>query len=344
MIAGTKPGKNNTPQPGGNGFQLNAPRVGGNGFHLNHPLDWDTTDSTRTLRTLRTLSDLDDLEGPKGTMTRVARGDVCGADANAHTPDTPDAPDAPTPHEMMAMEWEQFLLAAYEENQSHLADVEDDDERRWQGETRIFWFTHLVWSRPDLGPDAHQPARLFTKIEASLKRWSAECKRTKEEPPHGFTGDAWEEWFGISRDEAKTEFLTLWAKFRHPVGQSPLEAALMLARRQSLGLSPEVCQRRGIETARDRPDGYLLFVSLAGHLQTILGGQPIYLPQEVLAKLLRVSARTISSWRSWAVEDGYLVQVSAPGRRSPGRYRFDVSRWKVLEKKSPQGTGEGFAP
>ena len=75
---------------------------------------------------------------------------------------------------------------------------------------------------------------LFDKIEATLKRWSASCKRKKEDPPHGLNGDAWQDWFAITREDAKTEFLTLWPKFRFPADKGPIDAAVMLARATGL--------------------------------------------------------------------------------------------------------------
>jgi len=216
-----------------------------------------------------------------------------------------------------------------------------DENLIWQSDTPLFRFVHLVWSRPDLGADAHRPAALFSKIESSLKGWTSTATKRKQEPPFGKTGDPWEEWFNLCREEAKTEFLDLWPKFRWPAGQSPLDAAVMLSRRMLLIPNDELCKKRFIEP-RDRPEGYCLFLSVCGHLQAMVGDRSIFLPQEPLAKALRVQGRTISRWRQWAVEDGMLRQTAAPGRRRAAEYRFRIEGWRVLEKKAPRGTAEGF--
>jgi hypothetical protein len=243
----------------------------------------------------------------------------------------------------LALPWEEFLVKAYEQNRERLIAIESDGdiETTWQAETPLFRFAHLIWSRTDLVAEAHRPAAVFAKIETTIKCWSAGYRQKKQEPPHGFTGDAWEEWFGISREECKTEFLTLWPKFRFPADQSPLDAAVLLARRTLLIPSDEVCERRFVDRG-DPEVGYCFFISVCGHLQTMMGNRPIFLPQEPLAKLLRVQGRTVSRYRQWAVEDGMLKQTEPPGRRRAARYRFDTSRWITLEKKAPPGTAEGF--
>lgn len=314
MIA---PSKNGTPQPGGNGVHLNAP----------------SSSSGRCPTGLTDYQDYQDSQGP-------SRLPGTGRDSKGVVSPTRETTCVVS---LLTSPWDEFLVRAYEANSEHLDGIDEADPNdSWQLETPLFGFVHFVWSRPDLGEDAHRPAALFTRIEASLKQWTAGYKREHQEPPHGFTGDPWANWFGISREDAKTEFLDLWPRFRFPANQSPIDAAVMLARRMLLTPSDEVCQRRGIETAHDRPDGYCLFVSVCGHLQAALGDRPIYLPQDLLAAKLRVAGRTISRWRQWAVEDGYLRQVSAPGRRRAAEYRFDVSRWKVLEKKSTPAPAEGF--
>jgi hypothetical protein len=250
-----------------------------------------------------------------------------------------------TARSLFDLPWEDFLGKAIDATRDHLDSIEADGDytTAWQTQTPMFRFAHLVWSRPDLGPDAHRPAAVFTRIESTFKQWTTYCRKRKgQEPPNGFTGDAWEEWLGIYREDAKTEFLTLWPKFRWPANQSPLEAAVLLARRLLVIPTDDICEKRMVE--RNNPTiGYCFFLSVAGHLQVMLGDQPIFLPQDDLAKLLHVQGRTISRWRSWAVEDGMLRQTEPPGRRRAARYRFDISRWDALAKKASPGTAEGFA-
>lgn len=305
-------------QPGKNG----TPQLGGDGVHLNTP-------SSSSGRSPPGLSDYQDSQGLPG---------LPGTSKDSHGVGVP-----PTCASILQLPWEEFLVGAYEENRDRLDEIEADGDLNstWQLQTPLFRFVHLVWSRPDLGADAHRPAAVFAKIESTLKCWSTSQKRKKQEPPHGFSGDPWEEWFEISREDAKTEFLALWPKFRFPAGQTPLDAAVLLARRNLLLPSDEVCQRRFIE-AHNRAEGYCLFISVCGHLQAMMGDRSILLPEDQLAKLLRVRGRTISRWREWAVEDGMLWKTAPPGRRRAAEYRFNIAGWSTLEKKAPPGTAEGF--
>ncbi len=315
-----QPSANGTPPKVSDGVHLKTPQPGREGVHLDTPPNCLAGSPPGLSGTIRTIKDshrtIKDLQG--------------GA--------TP-----PRALSFLSLPFDEFLIRAYEANQEHLDTIEDGNA--WQLQTPLFRFTHLIWSRQDLGADAHQPATLFSKIERALKQWTATRKRSKQEPPNGFSGDCWEEWFGLSRDECKTEFLSLWPKFRRPAGQSPLEAAVTLAYRMLLLPGQEVIQRRAIETdytGRARPEGYLLFLSVCGHLQAMNGDKPIFLPQEELAPLLHVQGRTISRWRQWAVEDGSLRQVAAPGRRRAAEYRFNIAGYDCLKSKAPQGTAEGF--
>ncbi len=306
------PSKNGTPPHVGKGVQLDAPSSSSAGCPRG---------LRGTMTTLRTPKDSEDSEGPRETR-RVSAEPTCAS--------------------LLSLPWEEFLVKAHQANQEHLDSI-DDADNEWQLDTPLFRFVHLVWSRPDLGADTHRPAALFAKIETSLNRWSAARKRHRQEPPHGFGADPWAEWFDLSREDSKTEFLTLWPKFRFPANQTPIDAAVLLARRNLLIPSDEVCQRRGIET-HNGSEGYCFFISVCGHLQAAMGDRSIFLPQETMAKALRVQGRTVSRWRLWAVEDGLLRQTEGPGRRRAARYRFDVSRWNILETKAPPGTAEGFAP
>ena len=310
MDFNSKPSKNGTPPTVCNGVQFDTP----------------ANSSAGSPRGLRDYEDYERLGGLRKTER-----------------DSEGVPDG-TARDLFNLPWEQFLVEAHKTNQEHFDAIDSDGDylTGWQLQTPLFGFVHFVWSRPDLGPDAHRPAAVFTKIESTLKRWSANYKRQRKEPPNGFTGDAWEEWFGVSREEAKTEFLDLWSKFRWPANQTPLEAAVLRARRNLLIPNDEVCERRMVE--RNNPTiGYCFFLSVCGHLQVMLGDQTIFLPQDGLAKLLRVQGRTISRWRQWAIEDGMLRQTEPPGRRRAARYRFDISRYGPLTEKAYTGTAEGFA-
>lgn len=312
-----------TPQGIPSGVHLDTPQQGGDGVHLNDP-------TSGILRSPQGLTRLSGLSGLSKTLK-----DHKGEQA-------PEA-SACTRVSLLTLPWEEFLVKAYEANREHLGRIGDqcDSNIDWQLNTPLFRFAHLVWSRSDLKGNAHRPGAVFDEIEKTLKRWSSSWKKQKRKPPYGFTGDSWEDWFGVCREEAKTEFLDLWPKFRFPAGQSPLDAAVLLARRMLLIPTDDVCKKRYIE-ARDRPDGYCMFLSVCGHLQAMLGNRSIFLPQEPLAEALRVQGRTISRWRQWAVEDGLLKQTAAAGRRRAAEYRFKIEGWDVLTKKAPPGTAEGF--
>jgi len=77
-----------------------------------------------------------------------------------------------------------------------------------------------------------------------------------------------------------------------------------------------------------RPPGYPLFVSVASWLQKDREvGATILLPDEELARLLDVTAATISRYRRWAQEDGYLHEVKPHEFKGKGgkatEFRFD---------------------
>jgi len=297
---------------------VDTPQPGGNGVHLNRPQSGKGRSPTG-------LSDYQDSQGLSG---------LSGTNKESR----------PNATECLSLPWEEFLVWAFDSNREHLEDLETEAglEASWQLDTPLFKFTHLVWSRPNLGDDARHPAKLFSRVEKSLKRWTKRKKADGNDPLYKVTGDPWEEWFCLSREDAKTEFLDLWPKFRFPFGQSPLDAAVMLARRGLLLIPPaEVCERRFIEP-RGRPEGYCLFLSVCGHLQAMMGNRSILLPQEKLATAMRVRGRTISRWRQWAVADDLLKQTAPPGRRRAGEYRFDIEGWETLEQKAPPGTAEGF--
>ncbi len=147
-------------------------------------------------------------------------------------------------------------------------------------------------------------------------------------------------WFDVSLEDAQAEFFGAWDKVRYLPGFDPLRNALEHARRKPLQLKPE--------TAARRPDGYAAFVSIAGWLQVGAGDRNILLPFEDLGDMLGVEPMTISRYRRWAKEDGFLKEVKPyefHGKGGGGKaaeFRFDVPRFPVLRDTARDGTSESF--
>lgn len=143
----------------------------------------------------------------------------------------------------------------------------------------------------------------------------------------------------IDGEEAFTEFVTLWEKIRYRPDETPLTNAAVKAKAYPLGT---------LRSNKKRPlPGYDRFVSLAGWLQVSMGDKPIMLPCRGCGEVLKTTARMVSLWRQWAIEDGFL-KVQQEHRYHPGGkseatvFRFDVGRWKCLSKVAQRGTQVSF--
>lgn len=125
-----------------------------------------------------------------------------------------------------------------------------------------------------------------------------------------------------SAEDARAEFVDLWAKIKFPPGCSPLETAL--ERAKECRLVPADCPT----------DGYADFISLAGHLQALRGPNMILLPCHKLGRLLGLSHMTIARSREWAVKDGHLRITRAHkfGSHEATEFRFDVSRYAAISR------------
>ena len=148
-----------------------------------------------------------------------------------------------------------------------------------------------------------------------------------------------EVWCQYSADDLETiqvAFLDSWAKVQCPLGD-PLNNAALLAHHLPMRLAPETAERRS--------HGYPRFVSMAGWLQVHAGCNPIFLPVERVGELLGVTPRTVSTYRQWAVEDGYLKRLTAPAKgpgRPADRFRFNVKRFQELLDRAQVGTAYLF--
>jgi hypothetical protein len=195
----------------------------------------------------------------------------------------------------------------------------------WQAEVSpLFHFCRLVKAHPDM--EAVTARQALKRVEQVLRGWRGGI-------PEGRKGMGdWEAWFGVAREDAQVEILDAWDKVRYLPGQTPLDNALRSARECPLVLRDE-------ETAR-RADGYPLFVSVAGWLQVAMGDRAIMLPVELLAKALGVKPMTVSRYRRWAVEDGYLHEVRPYEFRGKGKggkateFRFAVPLFPILRERA----------
>jgi hypothetical protein len=137
----------------------------------------------------------------------------------------------------------------------------------------------------------------------------------------------------FSKDDLapEEEFCHLWDSIKFPIGEGPLSVAI----RQADALP--------VHLAHDfRGDAYTRFVSVAYHLQLLVGDRPILLPCRPLADLLGTSAQTISMRRGFAEKDKFLVRHKEhkfrPGAGSKAtEFRFDVSRFNQ-ETRAEIGT------
>jgi hypothetical protein len=172
-----------------------------------------------------------------------------------------------------------FLLAAYE-------DTEHEDKQK-----RVFEFARHVKAHPTLDRlSAEEAAKLVERELTKTDGTSVEL--------------FWETWFPDS-DDPRVEFIYCWQRIRFARGEGPLELASRNSRK--LPLRP----------LHEYSRGYASFVSIAGHLQQFQGDQAILLPCERLAKLLSVTAMTITRYRRMALQDGILI-IRKKHQFSPG--------------------------
>ncbi|HKD81220.1 MAG TPA: hypothetical protein VKH81_16105 [Candidatus Angelobacter sp.] len=135
-----------------------------------------------------------------------------------------------------------------------------------------------------------------------------------------------EEWDDVAREEhcvvsREEEFVRAWKKVRFGESDNPLQKALELARAKPLKL----CRKLA------RSDRYATLVSLAFHLQLLVGiDEVIQLPCELLAAVLGCSKNAVSTWREFAIEDGFLELVRqhafSATQRHATDFRFRLGR------------------
>jgi hypothetical protein len=199
----------------------------------------------------------------------------------------------------------------------------------WQ--SSLFHLVRLVKAHPAAASWTAKQA--IKQMETVMKSWR------RSVTPQKRAEDDWTVWLGLGREDAHVEIIAVWDKVRYLAGHSPLESALEQARRQPLRPSDDEIERSS--------ERYPLFVSLAGWLQVGMGNRNILLPVAEVAGLLEVEPMTVSRYRKWAIEHGYLKEV-LPYKKPAGKqgkateFRFDVSLFQVLREAAQQGTQEGF--
>lgn len=141
----------------------------------------------------------------------------------------------------------------------------------------------------------------------------------------------WEAHFCVTEEDAEVEFLHWWDNLRSLPNADPLEYALQLADATPLRLLKEVVAKRSKKYPR--------FVSFAFHLQRNIGPRtPIFLPIVRIGLLLGVEPMTISRYRKWADQDGYLRKVKPAAYRPKGggeaaTYLFDLTMFPQMAKE-----------
>lgn len=245
--------------------------------------------------------------------------------------------------ELVELPFYDFAVKAYQ----HHWEMTRENAGRWQG--KLFWFVWLMRGHADM--EKHLPnARAALKvIESLVKGWTKAAKAKQQTPPFGFTGEAWRDWFGVATEDAHAEFTEVWTKSRFRPGHGPLEQAADMARRERLTMRDEVLNNPNRPPEDKRSErNYSFFLSVAGHLQVIVGLDNIKLPCEAVSELLGISKDTVSRYRRWGMEDGYLELVKehkfrgAKANNIATEFRFDVSNFKLLRELAVERDDEVF--
>lgn len=127
---------------------------------------------------------------------------------------------------------------------------------------------------------------------------------------------------GLEEDYLET-ILAEIARVRFAKGRGPLDWAIAIAAQYPLTDPEEL----GLER-------YNRFLSIAGWLQVQRGSESVYLPVEKLAKILNVTPRSVSTWRTLAKRQGLLTETAAYQRNKKAtEFRFAVEKFAVLRER-----------
>lgn len=232
--------------------------------------------------------------------------------------------------ELIALPFNNFLCQLYQQRDS-LGETFEGGE--------LFHFIRYLRSHRDMARYADNPKGALDAFEKHLRGWTRTRVQQRQAPPFGHNGnDCWQDWFGIDKNEARAAFLDSWEKVRYQPGQGPIEQAIDRARRTRLHPPKHVMDKRPPEDPGDLKT-YTFFLSVAGHLQVVMGDKTVFLPCRKFGTALGVTRTTISRWRRWAAEDGYLSVVSAHKFRADERsdstgFRFAVERFDCLKERA----------
>jgi hypothetical protein len=181
-----------------------------------------------------------------------------------------------------------------------------EESREWdKWHSPMFTFARFSKCHPSIADLADWDAT--SMVEEAMRTW---VDRPDESNP----------WSYVSQEDdpeiARLDFMNSWAKVRHVPFSTPLENALRLATENPL------------QPPRNRGSLYKRFVSLAGWLQKLRPGEPIFLPVRAVAELLSCNPATISNLRESAMRDGLLTvsKEHSFARRQATEFRFDLGR------------------
>jgi len=125
----------------------------------------------------------------------------------------------------------------------------------------------------------------------------------------------WTDFSGIETNaDGRAEFLKTMKKVKLGVGEDPLTLAWKTRKSSRF------------DKARLRDPEYLAFLSLAERLQEIMGDEPIMLPCRQISDFIGVGRTTVSAYRDFAKDDGYLTMVAPHSFASHRATKFRFRR------------------
>lgn len=164
--------------------------------------------------------------------------------------------------------------------------------------TPLFELTYLL--------RGHREMRGLTTATA----WDKVCSTADEAGLGGNGGEFYNAFdYHDAEEDAKSEFADLWTGINFPAGSTPLSVAFDRSIRCPVELPAAVLERR-------LSANYPKLVSVAAHLQELVGDGPILLPTTSMGLRgpLNCSEMSISRYRKWAVADGFLRPTKAANR------------------------------
>jgi hypothetical protein len=209
----------------------------------------------------------------------------------------------------------------------------------------LYWFTWLVKGHDDMTEQLENPMKAIEIVESNLSGWSRQQRKAgKPTPFKSKSRDPWEEWFDAVREDATATFFETWKKIRFRPGMAPLQQAFQENQHCRLHLHSEIRKRRpGTPGERSTRD-YEFFVGLATYLQVAMGTRPILLPVDDVGELMGIRPSTVSLYRKWAMEDGYLIEESQyVAHKKATEFHAKPSCWPQLRLRLSRGPGGPYS-